>query len=445
MPQRPNVILITCHDLGQHLGCYGIPTVDTPHIDGLARRGLRFDRSFCVNPGCSPSRASLATGRFPHSHGVMGLTHGGFAWDLHPEEVHLQTRFQQADYHTALIGVCHEVPDPGKIPFNEHLGGWWQDGRTDEAPAMILADKTAHFLNRRAGADKPFYLQIGFFEPHRDPNHPTHWPPTHRAARSNATVPPYLVNDKGAREEMAYFEASVRTADDAIGHIMAALHESGLTDDTLVIFSSDHGIPFPRAKCSVFDPGLEVPLILHWPNGPWSPGTVRDELISNVDYCPTLCELLDLPFPDNHQGHSYAPLLRGQPHTPRDHIFAELNYHDYYDPLRAIRTNTHKLIVSFNYDKLFMDPTQQWKPRTNTIVPREEEAQGRQPLVQLYDLANDPLEHTNIADDPAQHETRHALLKRIHDWMVETDDPLLTGVPMSPRHREALKTLTGKQ
>jgi arylsulfatase A-like enzyme len=310
MQNRPNVLLISCHDLGQHLGCYGIETVDTPHIDRLAEQGVRFSRSFCVNPGCSPSRASLATGRYPHSHGVMGLTHGLFAWALHEGEVHLQARFEQAGYHTALLGVCHEVREPQKLGFSEYLRPTRE--HPEQARAMTLAASAEQFLAGRRDGAEPFYLQLGFFEPHREPGHPTHWPATHRPARRQVTVPPYLVDDAGAREELAYFEASVRTVDDAMGRILAALDENGLADDTLVVFTADHGIPFPRAKCSVYNPGLEVPLILRWPNGPWQAGAVLDELISNVDYLPTLCDLLDLPRADNHQGFSYAPLLRGR-------------------------------------------------------------------------------------------------------------------------------------
>ncbi len=441
MADRPNVILITAHDLGQHLGCYGIATVDTPHIDRLASEGLRFNRSFCVNPGCSPSRASLATGRFPHSHGVMGLTHSLFAWDLREGECHIQRRFQQAGYRTALNGVCHEAPDPRKLGFDDYLSTEPGHPDPDRARAMKLADSTGAYLHHRAGEDQPFYLQVGFFEPHRDTSHPTHWPPTHRPARREATVPQSLRHDLEAWREFAYFEASIRTVDDAVGQIMAELDAAGLADDTLVIFTSDHGIPFARAKCSVYDPGLEVPLILRWPNGPWAAGTIQDAMVSNVDYLPTLCDLLGMPTPDNHQGHNYAPLLRGEDQTPRDHVFAELNFHDYYDPLRVIRTERHKLIVAFAYNKGFMDPSQQWKPMTTPITPPELANQGRHALVELYDLQADPLEMNNLADDPAHDAVRARLLGRLHDWMVQTDDPLLTGVPTPPMHRMALDVL----
>ena len=438
MTQRPNVILITCHDLGRHLGCYGVPTVDTPHIDQLAEEGARFANAFCTAPQCSPSRSSIATGRYPHANGVMGLCHGGFKWDLNENETHLVDRLHAVGYHTACLGHVHETRSHARFAFDEALKPL-RDHR-DDAQAITLARAADAFLEKRANGDKPFFLQLGTFEPHRDTNHPTHFPPTHRPARPEATVPPYLLDNHGAREELAYFEASVRTVDDMVAMIAASLNEHGLADDTLLIFTADHGIPFPRAKCSVYDPGLEVPLILRWPNGPWARGTVHDAMFTGVDFVPTLCDLLELPHADNHQGLSAAPLLRGQPFTPRNEVFAEMTYHDYYDPVRAIRTQTHKLIVAFTFNKGFMDSSQQWFHKTITVEPANP-ATSRHPLVELYDLRKDPLERENLADDPDHAEVRRDLLRRLNAWMRDTADPLLEGVPMSPMHHEALAAL----
>jgi len=435
---RPNVILITCHDLGQHLGCYGVRTVDTPNIDRLAAEGVRFKNSFCVAPQCSPSRAAMVTGRYPHSNGVLGLCHGGFKWDLHESETHLVRRFAAVGYYTTLIGIQHETPRPERLGFDEMHPE--MDDRLPIARAMQCADRAVAWLADPLRRKRPFFLQFGLYEPHRYPAHPTGWAPTHQKPRAEVTVPGYLKRDDGAVEEFGYFEASVRTADDAVGRVLAALNRTGLADNTLVIFTADHGIPFPRAKCTLYDPGLQVPLILRWPKAPWRAGTVHETMISNVDYVPTLCDLLGLPQAADAQGWSYAVLLRGQPCQPRREVFAEMTYHDYYDPLRAIRTARYKLIVSFCNNSAFMDPTQQWWHRTITVVPPDP-PNARHQLVELYDLEEDPLEHRNLADEPALAEVKRNLLGRLHRWMVETEDPLLEGIPLSPTHRAALAAL----
>jgi len=440
--RRPNVILMTAHDLGQHLGCYGNPTVRTPHIDGLAEQGVRFASSFCVAPQCSPSRAALATARYPHSNGVMGLTHGLFQWELHDGETHLAQRLADLGYHTARLGVVHES-NRDDLGFHERLQPAAADPTDPTVPVargMREADCAARFIEQRQGGDQPFYLQLGFFEPHRNPNHPTHWPATHRPAERPATVPGYIRDDEDARDEFAFFEASIRTVDDAVGRILDALDRTGQADNTLVLFTADHGAPFPRAKCTLYDPGLEVPLIARWPGGPVPAGHVCDAMVSNIDYVPTLMDLLDGPAPVNGQGVSFAPALRGEPCDGRDAMFAEMTYHDYYDPMRCIRTDRYKLIVNFMFNRGFMDSSQQWRPRCTPVHPAAPNL-SRHPLVELYDLHADPLEHHNLADDADHADLKRSLLERLHAWMDETADPLRQGVPVSPMHNQALALL----
>ena len=157
---RPNIVVVVCHDLGRHLGCYGVSTVDSPAIDRLAAEGVRFSNSFCVAPQCSPSRAAMFTGRYPHSNGVMGLTHADFAWDLHPDERHLAQLLGAAGYHTALAGLQHESRDTGRLGFAEIMENGLE-------PCAAVAARAASFLERAAHAAAPFYLQVGFIEPHR--------------------------------------------------------------------------------------------------------------------------------------------------------------------------------------------------------------------------------------------------------------------------------------
>lgn len=430
MADRPNILFITSHDLGRHLGCYGVETVASPQLDGLAADGVRLAQCFCSAPQCSPSRSSMFTGRWPHSNGVMGLCHGDFGWDLHDTEQHLGKLLQQAGYTTAYAGHPHETRRPEffgletRIPF-----------RGGTAPS--IAEAGGKWLTEQAG--HPWYLQVQFFEPHRAKVGFGAEPDITRGV----TIPPYLQHELSAYDEFANFQGAIKRLDQGIGMLLEALGRSGQLDNTLVWFVADHGIPFPRAKCAVYDPGLEVATILRWPSGGLSGGRVLQPLLSNVDYLPTICDLLGLETPAAVQGRSFEPLLRGRAYTPPEAIYGEMTYHDYCDPRRCIRTETHKLIANFTSAPFFMDPSQSWRRGTVTVDP-DNPPYAYHPPVELYDLLQDPLETHNLAGDEA-HETLCAeLLKRLHGWMVETSDPLLQGIPNSPLHERTLAALRGE-
>jgi len=153
-------------------------------------------------------------------------------------------------------------------------------------------------LHAQRDRTNPFYLQVGFFEPHRRFSDNGIQPDD----SLGVTVPPWLVDDDGAREEFAGYQGAIHSLDNAVGEILAALEENGLRENTVVVFTADHGMPFPRAKCSVYDPGLQTPCIMRWPAGGLTGGTVHDAIISNIDYLPTWLDLLSLPTPAAVQG-----------------------------------------------------------------------------------------------------------------------------------------------
>lgn len=446
---RPNILLITCHDLGRFLGTYGIATVRTPALDALAADGVRFTRAFCTAPQCSPSRASLFTGRYPHSNGVLGLTHAEFSWDLGPHERHLGQILREAGYTTALMGVHHESRggSPAAVAARCGMDTVILGGRGEDVSDAALA-----WLGDVARGDRPFYLQLGYHEPHR----------VRAMAREESgymgfigdsiapddargvTIPPYLADTVGAREELAELQGAVRALDAAVGRVLAGLRDLDLEGGAIVLFTTDHGVALPRAKCSLYDPGLETALLLRYPARGWRGGRVIDALTSNVDLCPTLLEAVGLPVSARMQGRSLLAALDGAPFAPRGAIFGEMTYHDYYDPRRCIRTERHKLIVNFSAAPAFMDPSQSWRRRSVTVVPPDP-ALAYHPLLELYDLADDPYEWRNLADEPTVAEVRRDLLARLHRWMADTDDPLLIGAVTPPLHHRALEALVGER
>ncbi|MHA6481712.1 sulfatase family protein [Paenibacillus sp. strain BS8-2] len=436
-----NLILITCHDLGRFLGCYGVTTVQTPNLDRLASEGVLFEQAYCTAPQCSPSRASLFTGRYPHNNGMMGLTNVGM-WDIHPEERHLAEMLQEAGYITGLAGIYHEtLLDPAeRFGFDEVC--------TSPRRGEAIAAEAIHMLEQFAVQERPFFLEIGFFEPHRIRNMEEldymgftggYIEPDEER---DITVPGYLENHAGSRKEMAELQGAVKYMDAQIGLLMEKLKAVGRDQDTVVLFTTDHGLALPRAKCSLYDSGLEVALLLRVPGGRWQGGQRIDNLVSNIDIVPTLLDLLELPVPGNVQGVSIAPLLDNDAEaTSRDCIFGEMTYHDYYDPRRCIRTARYKLIINFSGAPYFMNPSQSWRPRTDPVFP-EKPALHYHEFVELYDLEADAHELDNRAEDPVYADIKQQLSERLLRWMADTSDPLLQGAVTSPHHRLALSQLT---
>lgn len=456
--RRPSILLITAHDIGRHLGCYGVTTVRTPCLDALAAQGSLVRQAFCSSPSCSPSRSSIFTGRWPHSNGVMGLAHSHFAWDMHDDEQHLASILRGAGYSTVGMGVIHEARRIERLGFDRINP--FPPGKPASSFVNHLAPAACAALTDLAGAGTPFYLQVGFVEPHRVRGGFGH-PPD---AAQGVHVPPYLVDDADARADLADFQGAIKALDHGVGLLLDTLDRIGAVRDTIVVFTADHGIPFPRAKCSLYDPGLEVAMMMRWPGGPWRAGAAIDGMVSNVDLLPTLLEEVGIAAPSRVQGLSFAPALRGRPrpsgqpgrpnqsgspgqasspdHTRRE-IFAEMTYHDYCDPRRCLRTESHKLIVNFTAAPFFMDPSQAWRRRTITTHPDEPAYAYHEP-VELYDLHADPGETTNLSGQAEFAAIERSLLDRLHAWMTDTSDPLLHGIPAPPMHSVAVRALRGR-
>ncbi len=428
MPKSPpNIVQIICHDLGRHCGCYGAG-VATPNIDALAREGVLFSNYHCTAAQCSPSRGSIMTGRYPHRNGLVGLAHIG--WELNETEKTLPMYLRALGYSTHLFGIQHETAgDPRRLGYDriEATGG----------KARELAGPVAQFLAARARDHdgRPFYVNMGTNEPHRpyeqegyDGDDPAGVQPL-----------PWLPDRPGVREDIADLNGLVRALDEAVGHVKAALDQSGLARDTLLVFTTDHGLAMPRAKGTCYDPGTGTALILRLP-GRYEGGRVHDELLTNCDLLPTLTDLAGGPEPTDIDGRSFLGLLDGASYKPRESIFSEMTWHDKYNPMRAIRTRRHKYIRNFGDRPLVYLPLDIWNGRAGQEM-RAEYYGSRRPLEELYDLEADPLERANLAGDPEHAETLAALRAKVERWMHESGDGLLRGDwPPTEAQRVRLET-----
>jgi N-sulfoglucosamine sulfohydrolase len=426
--QRPNILFFTCHDLGRHLNSYGHRTVQSPNLDALADSGIKLDNMFCTAPQCSPSRASLHTGRYPHTAGMLGLAHSPFDWRMHPGERHLAQVLHEHGYATALVGIQHLVAR-GEA---ERLG---YERVLPVGPAKEVAEGAVALLHDLAATDRPFYLEVGFEEPHR----PYDFGGAQPDDSLGVEIPAYLPDTPEAWSDLAAFQGAIRAMDAGVGRVLAALRALGLEEDTWVVFATDHGAAMPRAKCTLYDPGIEVAFLTRWSGGGVRGGRSYSELLSNVDVVPTVLEGLGLPLPENLQGQSFWALLQGTDYVPRTEVFVEKTFHTYYEPMRGLRTTTHKYIVNFEISTAVDLPADIRRSPVYPLVIGDF-ARSRA-HVELYDLTSDPWERTNVAGRSDLAETEADLGQRLRQWMQETQDPLLQGPIASPYYYESMRRL----
>ncbi len=433
-PRRPNfVFLLTDDQRADALSIAGNALLKTPNIDRISREGVRFKNAFVVNSLCTPSRACYLTGKYSHATGVLdNSTH----MTLPKSEPIFPERLREAGYEVAFVGKSHMTSSLRDRDWDYYFGFKGQ-GRyinpivaEDKGPDRpypgymddVLADKALGYLDRPRG-DKPFCLFVWFKAPHRPwaraPRHTNLYkgltvpePPTFRAgyvgkshAVANADMKIGTFPDVPDLDTLVKdYDASIIGVDDNVGRILAALDHKGIADDTVVVYGSDNGFFLGEwnffDKRLMYEPSIRVPLLVRYPRR-IKAGTVRNEMVLNIDIAPTLLELAGLlPLPGTH-GKSLVPLLEGKNVPWRDAWLYE--YYEYPEPHRVrphrgVRTARWKLIH-------FHDEPQEWE---------------------LYDLAADPDERTNLHGRPDHAETEALLKRRLDDLRRETADPSLT-------------------
>ena len=424
--KRPNIVLLISHDLGCHIGPYGVIRDACPRLNAFAEESMRLGSHFVTSPGCSQSRSSLITGRYPHSNGQFGLSHLG--WTLNRDERLLPTLLRDGGYRTAMFGIWHL--NEWTLEGFDHVS---DDVSTRDSSPEGMADVASHraaewlTANGGSGDDKPFYLHVGFWEAHRpfcgQPGDPAE---LQDLDLEDVDVPDYLPDNESTRRECAHLRKSVESVDAGVGRILDALETCGQSGDTIVIFTADHGLPFPRAKGTLYDPGIQVACMTRWP-GRVNGGSSSAALTSNADVMPTLLESAGLPVPDRVQGQSFLGLLTGGAEGARSSVFAEKTYHEHYDPIRCVRTDRFKFIRNFEERPNLVMPSDIYNSSTRQSMTDDEAFWGRRPAEELYDLEADPHERNNLAGDPAMEEIKRGLEHQLIDWMSETGDPLLKG------------------
>lgn len=457
--EKRNVVLFVCDDLGFQLGCYGDKVARTPNIDGMAKEGVRFTRAYATTASCSPSRSVILTGLHNHANGMYGLQHSTHHFQSHGGVQSLPVLLSKVGYRTARIGKFHVSPEEA-YQFDTALPGPSRNG-------VVMAENCRTFLS--AKDERPFFLYFCTSDPHRggiDREHPLKVDnfgngPAYAGVTEQVfdpkevPVPPWLPDTPSCRAELAMYYQAIARTDAGLGKLLAVLKETGHADDTLILFTTDNGPPWPGAKTTTYEPGIHLPLIVRAP-GMKRPGTECGAMVSWVDLTPTILDWCGVkppaeappviqggeggraprgrPQPYLFHGKSFAGVWDEEKPADRGPIFASHTFHEVtmYYPVRVIRSGKYKLSLNLAHElsfpfasDLFSGATWQDTLRTGAKVygKRSVEAYLHRPKFELYDLEKDPEEVSNLATDPAHKATFEELAGKLREFQVRTKDP----------------------
>jgi N-sulfoglucosamine sulfohydrolase len=430
---RPNFVLLIADDISyDDLGCYGSADARTPHIDALAREGMRFTNAFLTASSCSPSRSSIITGRYPHNNGEASELHRSIPWHL-PAFTGV---LREAGYHTALAGKDHmswqsapegetavadafEVRYAPKVPGNSGGHGNWIKA-IDECPE-----------------GKPFFLWLAALDAHRDWDADAEWDeaaygPMYRPEL--LTLPPAFVDTPDTRQDFASYLNEVTRFDYFVGQVVAHLKKTGQFEKTYLFVLADNGRPFPRAKTRLHDDGMKTYFVVSGP-AIQDRGSVCRNLLSVIDLAPTVTELAGvMPRPETFQGRSFLPMLKDPAASIRPYAFSEHNWHDYEAHGRAVRDGRWLYIVNARPQLAWQGPADSAK--SPTFQDLRQAAASTAPLTpiqadvflaprperELYDTMADPHQISNLAGDERFQDHEARLSKVLAHWAELTGD-----------------------
>ena len=453
---RPNILFVIADDWGwPHASIYGCEWVNTPNFDRVAEGGTLFTNAFTSNPKCSPCRASILTGRNTWQTGAA-INHFGVFPNTWPSYVDL---LEDGGYKVGYTGK-------GWGPGDYKAGGWernpvgpaYQKARTkppaSEMSSTDYAGNFAAFLDEReaeaedAGQQKPFHFWLGTHEPHRSYEAGSGLAAGKSPARVD--VPTFLPNNRAVREDLLDYAVEVEYFDTHLGRALAHLEERGELANTLVVVTSDHGMPFPRVKGQIYEWGFHLPLAIMGPgveSGENGEPRVVDDFVNVRDFAPTFLEVANMPRPDSFTGESLTDLLTssesGKLRQTPDEMLVGKERHDIGRPddvgypVRAIRTPDYLYIRNFTPDRWPAgNPETGYRnvdggPTKSQILGSFNKyyrySFGKRPAEELYALPADRDNVQNLAEDPDHRAAKIRLRDRMYELLREEGDPRLTG------------------
>jgi N-sulfoglucosamine sulfohydrolase len=395
---------------------YGATDVSTPNMQRLASEGMLFTQAFVASPSCAPSRAALLTGLMPARNGAEA--NHTYTKDT---ALSLPQRMKDLGFETAAFGkVAHGKKDIERHGFDTH------DSRYD-------AEFVESFLRTR-DASKKLCLFVGTHEPH------VPWAENKGYDLERVNIPDHWIDTPETRSQRTRYYTDVTTTDSQLGQIMDLADKYLGSEKTLFLYTSDHGTQWPFGKWNLYDAGIRVPFIVRWP-GHIAAASKSDAMIQWIDLLPTLIDLAGgRPFSkDPANGTSFAPVLLGKKTSHRSEIYTTHNNDGRVNayPIRSVRTTDFKYILNLHPDWAHTTHIDQglgsgdgwiyflaWvdKAKTDAKAKRILDRYYRRPLEELYELATDPHEQINLAENPDYKETLEQLRQKMKQWMTEKGD-----------------------
>ncbi len=443
-----NVVWLVAEDLSPYIPSFGDSTVSTPNLNRLASEGVIYKNVFSVSGVCSPSRAAIVTGMYPSSIGAH----------------HMRTLYQQPQAKSKGI-INYEVVPPPEIKMVSQIlreNNYYCTNNFKEDvqfhPSKLAWDESsvyAHWRNRPK--DKPFFSVFNFGVTHES----NIWNPFHRPydldefppPRSNkewwkqfqglekplyvdpdldVNIPPYLPNTKIVKNDIRRMYSNIIEMDKHVGLILNQLEKDDLLDNTIIVWYTDHGGPLPREKRLLYDSGLHVPMIIRYPNQD-NKGKENNQLISFIDFAPTLLSLLNIPIPDFMQGRAFAGHYEDKKQRKYIHASAD-RFDEYYDMIRAVRDKNFKYLKNYHPDKGYYLPLKYREKMDSMQELLLLNSQGQlnsdqkqwfrqsKPEEELFNISEDPFELNNLAQNKNYKKILIEMRRECEQWMINIDD-----------------------
>ena len=450
---RPNILLAFADDQSWlHTSFHGDPNVETPSFDRVAREGVYFTHCFSACPSCTPSRSAVLTGQDIWRLGQAGVLYGSI-----PKDVPLfPLILSDAGYHVGYTGKGWVPGDPFALGLERYPIGTEYNDETNRfvAPGLNEQDYAANFRRflQDRPHDAPFFFWFGCKEPHRVYEDGI----GRRLGKSTRTVevPSFFPDHEVVRSDILDYSVEIEYFDRQLGEMMDALEQQGQLDNTIVVVTSDNGMPFPRCKTTLYDWGVRMPMAVKWSR---IPGNRRvDDFVSLIDLAPTFLAAAGLAVPSQMTGRSMLDIItsrqQGRIDPTRHNVVTAVERHTWCRPegatypSRAIRTYDYLYIRNFEPDrwptggpsfvssnKTFHGdvdacPTKTFMVTHQTEFPREFElCFGKRPLEELYDVRRDPSQVENLADDPRLADVKERLWRQLRDRLTSSGDPRING------------------